>query len=115
MRAATYTAWLLAALVALVAVDALLLPATTAWASSTGLWGWALWLTWAAGSLAALHQGVLARRQSRTAVYVLHAAAVAAVWMAFAAPGGWIQALTATAGTAAAWLIAVFAARRTRH
>lgn len=107
-----YTGWLLAALAAVVAVHTLLLPATTDWASAHGLWGWALWTGWAATSLAALHQGVLARRRSRTAVYVLHGCAAAAALMGIAAPGGWPQTLTATAGAAAAWLIAVLAARR---
>ena len=110
--AATYTAWLLLALAAVVATHTLLLPATTAWATAHGLWGWTLWLTWAASALAALHQGVLTRRRSRTAVYVLHAAAVTAVLMSIAAPGGWTQVLTATAGAAGAWLIAVLATRR---
>uniref|UniRef100_UPI003B21735A hypothetical protein n=1 Tax=Micromonospora carbonacea TaxID=47853 RepID=UPI003B21735A len=113
MRALVYTAWLLAALVAVAAVNALLLPATTAWAASTGFWGWVLWLAWAAGSLAALHLGVLTRRRSRAASYVVHAAAVAAVYMGIAAPGGWVQALTATGGTAVAWLTAFIATRRT--
>ncbi|MEV0944923.1 hypothetical protein AB0I90_31725 [Micromonospora wenchangensis] len=112
IAAAIYTAWLLLALVAVVAVHALLLPATTDWASAHGPWGWTLWAGWATGSLAALQQGVLARRRSRTALYVLHAAAVIAVLMGIAAPGGWTQALTATAGTAAAWAIAFFATRR---
>ncbi|MEU6077584.1 hypothetical protein [Micromonospora sp. NPDC047074] len=112
MHTATYTAWVLLALAAVVAVHALLLPATTAWASTHGLWGWALWTSWAAGSLAAVGQGVLARRRSHIALYVLHAAAVTAVLMGIAAPGGWTQALTATAGTAGAWLVAMLAARR---
>ncbi|MBM0279810.1 hypothetical protein [Micromonospora tarensis] len=112
MYTATYAGWLLLALVAAAAVHALLLPATTAWAAAHGLWGWALWLIWAVASLAALHQGVLARRRSRTAVYVLHTAAVTGALMAIAAPGGWIQALAATAGTAGAWLIAYGATRR---
>ncbi|MEU9509923.1 hypothetical protein AB0D32_27000 [Micromonospora sp. NPDC048170] len=112
MHAATYTAWLLLALAAVVAVHALLLPATTAWASTHGIWGWALWAGWAATSLAAVHQGVLTRRRSHTAIYVLHAAAVAAVLIGIAAPGGWAQALTVTAGTASAWLVAMLAARR---
>lgn len=109
---ATYTARLLLALAAVVAVHTLLLPATTDWAAAHGLWGWALWAGWAASCLAALHQGVLVRRRSRAALYVLHAAAVSAVLMSIAAPGGWTQALTATAGTTAAWLVAVLAARR---
>ncbi|MGC4808615.1 hypothetical protein [Micromonospora sp. DT233] len=112
MAAATYTAWLLLALVAVVTAHAMLLPATTAWAGAHGPWGWALWAGWAAGSLAALQQGVLARRRSRTAMYVLHAAAVTAVLMSIAAPGGWTQALTATAGIAGTWAIAFLANRR---
>jgi hypothetical protein len=109
---ATYTGWLLLTLAAVIVADALVLPATTAWAAAHGPWGWALWLTWAAGSLTALHRGALTRRRSRTAVYVLHAAAVAAVLMGIAAPGGWVQALTATAGTAGTWLVAYLATRR---
>lgn len=108
-HAARYTSWLL---LALAAVHTLLLPATTAWASTHGPWGWTLWAGWAAMSLAALHQGVLARRRSHIASYVLHAATVTAVLMSIAAGGGWPQALTAAAGAAAAWLIAVLAARR---
>ncbi|WP_027660823.1 hypothetical protein [Salinispora fenicalii] len=111
-HAARYTGWLLLALAAVVAVHTLLLPATTAWASTHGPWGWTLWAGWAAVSLAALHQGVLARRRSHIASYVLHAATVTAVLMSIAAGGGWPQTLTATAGAAAAWLIAVLAARR---
>lgn len=109
---ASYTGWLLAALTALVVVHALLLPATTDWAGAHGLWGWTVWAGWATASLAALHQGALARRRSHTAVYVLHGCAAAAALMGIAAPGGWGQALTATAGATGAWLIAVLAARR---
>lgn len=112
IHTATYTAWLLAALAAVMAVHTLLLPATTAWAGAHGTWAWALWLVWAAGSLAALHQGVLARRRSRTAVHALHAVTVTAVLMAIAAPGGWAQALTATAGATVAWLTAIRANHR---
>jgi hypothetical protein len=112
IHTATYTARLLAALGAVIAVHTLLLPATTAWAGAHGTTGWALWLIWAAGSLAALHQGVLARRRSRTAVHTLHALTVTAVLMGIAAPGGWAQALTAAAGAAVAWLIAMHATRR---
>ena len=115
IHAATYTAWLLAALAAVMAVHTLLLPATTAWAGAHGAWGWALWAAWAAGSLAALHRGVLARRRSRTAVHALHALhalSVTAVLMAIAAPGGWAQAATATAGATVAWLTAIRAAHR---
>ena len=112
LHTATYAARLLVALAAVAAVHTLLLPATTAFAGAHGIAGWALWLAWAAGSLAALHQGVLARRRSRTAVHVLHATAVTAVLMAIAAPGGWAQALTATAGATVAWLTAIRAARR---
>ena len=112
IHAATYTAWLLAALAAVMAVHTLLLPATTAWAGAHGIAGWTLWAAWAAGSLAALHQGVLARRRSRPAVHALHALTVTAVLMAIAAPGGWTQALTATAGATVAWLTAMAATRR---
>jgi hypothetical protein len=108
---AGYTGWLLAALAAVVAVHALLLPATTAWAAAHGLWGWTAWAVWAAVSLAALHQGVLVRRRSRVAVYVLHVAALAAVLMSIAAPGGWRQALAATGGAVIAWSIAFLATR----
>ncbi len=112
IHTATYTARLLAALAAVMAVHALLLPATTAWAGAHGIAGWTLWAAWAAGSLAALHQGVLARRRSRTALHALHALTVTAVLMAIAAPGGWAQALTATAGATVAWLTAMSATRR---
>lgn len=110
MRAATYTGWLILALVAVVAVDALLLPVTTDWASTHGFTGWALWTTWAVGSLAALHQAVIVR--TRVGGYAVHAAAVAAVFMAIAAPGGWTRALAATGGTALAWIITYLATRR---
>lgn len=112
IHTAAYTARLLAVLAAVMAVHTLLLPATTAWAHAHGIWGWTLWMAWAAVSLAALHHGVLTRRRSRTAVHVLHIVTVAAVLMAIAAPGGWIQALTATAGAAGAWLTAIRASRR---
>lgn len=108
----TYAVWLTATLIAGAALHALVLPATTDWATAHGPWGWALWAGWAAITLGALHQGVLPRRRSRTAVHVLHAAAVAAALMGIAAPGGWTQALTATAGTITAWLIAYLATRR---
>jgi hypothetical protein len=93
-------------------VHTLLLPATTAWAGAHGIAGWTLLVGWAGASLAALHQGVLARRRSRAAVHVLHAATATAVLMAIAAPGGWAQALTGTAGAAVAWLTAMRATHR---
>ncbi len=115
IHTAAYTARILIALAAVMAVHTLLLPATTAWAGAHGITGWAIWAIWAAGSLAALHQGVLARRRSSTAVHALHALhalSVTAVLMAIAAPGGWTQALTATAGATVAWLSAMYATHR---
>jgi hypothetical protein len=111
MRAATYTAGVLAALAGVAAVDALLLPVTTAWAGDHGLWGWTLWLAWAAAALAAIHGTALTRRRSTISVWTLHAVAVAAVFMAIAAPVRWTGTLTAVAGTAAAWLIVIAATR----
>ena len=69
-------------------------------------------MLWATASLAALYHGVIARRRSRTAVYALHALAITAALMAVAAPGGWAQALTATAGTTVAWVVAMHATHR---
>lgn len=109
---ATYTVRLLAALTALAAVHTLLLPALTAFAAAHGVVGWTVFTIWAAGSLAALHRGVLTRHRSRTAVHALHAATITAVLMAIAAPGGWAQTLTATAGAAIAWLTAIRATHR---
>ena len=93
-------------------MHALLLPATTDWASAHGRSGWAIWTLWAAGTLAAVFHGVIARRRSITAVYALHALTITAALMAVAAPGGWAQALTATAGATAAWLVAMHATHR---
>ena len=112
LHIATYTARLLATLAAIAAVHALLLPATTDWASAHGLTGWAIWTLWAAGTLAAAYHGVLARRRSSTAVHTLHALTITGALMAIAAPGGWAQTLTATVGATLAWLVAMHAAHR---
>jgi hypothetical protein len=106
MAAARYAAQLAAALAALVAAHMLLLPATTSWAGAHGVWGWALWTGWVAGSLAALRGGVLTARPAAAAIYGLHACAVTAVVMAIAAPGGWARDLAAVAGAALIWAIA---------
>lgn len=112
MRAATYTGWLLLALAAIVITNAAVLPATTDWAGSAGWWGWTLWLIWAAGTLAAVHRGVIAQRRSHTSIYALHAATIAAILMTIAAPGGWQQTLAGTGAALLAWTIATLATRR---
>jgi hypothetical protein len=103
---------MLATLAALAAVHSLLLPATTDWADTHGVIGWTVWLLWAMATLAAVFHGVITRRRSITAVYALHALTITAALMAVAAPGGWAQALTATLGAIAAWLIALHATHR---
>lgn len=109
----TYTLWLLLTLAAITATNTLMLPATTAWASTHGPRGWAIWLIWACLSLAVLHHAIT-HPHPRVSVHLLHAAAVAAIVMAITAPGEWTQALTATGGTTIVWLIANLAARRPR-
>jgi hypothetical protein len=93
-------------------VHALLLPATTAWASAHGPVGWIVWTAWAVLTISAVHHGVLARHRSATAVHVLHAVTITGALMGIAAPGGWGQALAATAGATAAWLVAMHATHR---
>lgn len=107
-----YLARLLATLGAIAAVHRLLLPATTAWASAHGLIGWTVWILWALATLTALHHGVIARRRSQTAVYVLHALTVTGVLMAIAAGLGWAHTLAATGAAIAAWLVALHATHR---